>query len=177
VDAQRTSAFLASRLDPWRVVWNETGDESMSQTNPDPMRAASTSRLIDAPRERVFRAFSDPGLLAQWWGPAGFTSTFEEFDFRAGGEWRFVMHGPDGTNYPNASLFIHVNPPERIVFEHLSGHHFERRIRLSDEAGKTRVDWCQLFDTEAEFARVRDVVEPANEQNLDRLEALVATMS
>jgi uncharacterized protein YndB with AHSA1/START domain len=150
----------------------------MSQmSNPDPMRASIASRLIDAPRERVFRAFSDAELLAKWWGPEGFTSTFTEFDFRAGGEWRFVMHGPDGTDYSNVNLFVHVNPPERIVFEHLTDHHFEMTIRLSEQDGKTRLDWCQLFDTETEYARVRNVVDPANEQNLDRLEAVVAGMA
>ena len=134
------------------------------------------ARLIEAPRERVFRAFSDPELLAKWWGPKGFRSTFTEFDFRAGGEWRFVLHAPDGTERSNVILFVHVNPPERIVFEQLVDHHFEMTIRLNEQDGKTRLDWCQLFDTEAEYARVRSVVDPANEENLDRLEAVVAGM-
>jgi uncharacterized protein YndB with AHSA1/START domain len=140
------------------------------------MRASITARLIEAPRERVFRAFREPDLLAKWWGPTGFTSTFTEFEFRAGGEWRFVMHGPDGTDYSNVILFVHVNPPERIVFEHLSDHHFETTIRLTEQDGRTRLDWCQVFDTEAEYARVRSVVDPANEQTLDRLEAVVAEL-
>jgi uncharacterized protein YndB with AHSA1/START domain len=149
----------------------------MNEPNPDPMRASITSRLIDAPRERVFRAFGEPELVARWWGPEGFTSTFSEFDFRAGGEWRFVMHGPDGTDYSNVILFVHVNPPERIVFEHLSDHHFETTIRLTEQDGRTRLDWCQVFDTEAEYARVRSIVDPANEQTLDRLQAIVAELS
>src|SRR4051812_27530583 len=81
------------------------------------------SRLIDAPQERVFQAFADPARLARWWGPNGFTSTFEVFEFRAGGMWRFVMHGPDGTDYPNESVFVEVAACERVVFEHLSETH------------------------------------------------------
>src|SRR5688500_3516125 len=87
-------------------------------------RAFAHARWIDAPRERVFKAFSDPAHLARWWGPNGFTSTFHEFDLRPGGAWRFVMHGPDGANYPNESVFVEVVEPERIVFEHMSQHHF-----------------------------------------------------
>ncbi len=59
------------------------------------------SRLIDAPRERIFRALAEPDHLARWWGPNGFTSSFEIFEFRPGGAWRFVFRGPDGTQYPN----------------------------------------------------------------------------
>lgn len=66
-------------------------------------------RLVEAPRERVFKAFSDPARLARWWGPHGFGSTFHEFDLRPGGAWRFVMHGPDGANYPNQSVFVGIH--------------------------------------------------------------------
>jgi len=132
-----------------------------------------TSRLIDAPRERVFRAFSDPVHLAQWWGPTGFSSTFHEFDLRPGGAWRFVMHGPDGRNYRNDSVFLEVVPPERIVFEHLSGHHFLMTITFAAQGDSTLVGWRQVFDTAAECRRIASVVVPANEQNLDRLAAQV----
>jgi uncharacterized protein YndB with AHSA1/START domain len=132
-----------------------------------------TSRLIDASRERVFRAFSDPVHLAQWWGPTGFSSTFHEFDLRPGGAWRFVMHGPDGRNYRNESVFVEVAPPERIVFEHLSGHHFLMTITFVAQGDSTLVGWRQVFDTAAECRRIASFVIPANEQNLDRLAAQV----
>lgn len=127
------------------------------------------SRLIDAPRERVFRAFSDPAHLARWWGPNGFTSTFHEFDLRPGGAWRFVMHGPDGGNYPNESVFVDVAPPERIVFDHISDHHFRMTITFAAQGTKTLVGWRQVFDTAAERQRIAKFVVEANEQNLDRL--------
>lgn len=131
------------------------------------------SRLIDAPPERVYGAFSDPLRLARWWGPDGFSCTFSEFDLRPGGAWRFVMHGPDGQNYPNQSVFREVVAPERVVFEHLSDHHFEMTITFADHGGKTLVGWRQVFDTAAERERIAASVVPANEQNLDRLAAEV----
>lgn len=131
------------------------------------------SRLIDAPPERVFRAFSDPARLARWWGPDGFSSTFAEFDLRPGGRWRFVMHGPDGKNYPNESVFTEVVAPERVVLEHVVGHHFFLHITFAAQEGKTLVGWRQVFDTAEHKARIAPIVTPANEQNLDRLEAEV----
>ncbi|KAA0249155.1 MAG: polyketide cyclase [Acidobacteria bacterium] len=136
-------------------------------------RELATSRRIRAPRERVFAAFSDPGLLATWWGPAGFTNTFETFDLRPGGRWRFVMHGPDGRDYRNESVFVSVEPPRRVVFLHVSGHRFEMTITFEEEGEETVVGWRQLFESAAERNRVAEYAVAANEQNLDRLEAVV----
>lgn len=130
------------------------------------------SRLIDAPPDRVVRAFSQPDRLARWWGPDGFSSSFDTFELRPGGKWIFAMHGPDGIVYPNESVFREVTP-QRIVLDHLSGHHFELTITFTAQGGKTLVGWCQLFDTAAERERIAPFVTPANEQNLDRLEAEV----
>lgn len=132
------------------------------------------ARLIDAPRERVFRAFADPHHLARWWGPEGFSSSFEAFEFRPGGRWRFVMHGPDGTDYPNESVFLDIVAPERVVLEHLSeGHHFVMTITFTAQGDQTLVGWQQVFDTAAHRARIATFVQKANEQNLDRLAAEV----
>jgi len=136
-----------------------------------------TSRLFHAPRERVFRAFSDPAHLARWWGPKGFSSTFHEFDLRPGGAWRFVMHGPDGKDYPNESVFAEVLVPERIVFDHISGHHFRMTITFTAQGDQTLVGWRQVFDTAAERQRIAGVVVEANEQNLDRLAAEVLNVA
>jgi uncharacterized protein YndB with AHSA1/START domain len=143
-------------------------------------REIVSGRDIDAPREKVFKAFADPTHLARWWGPSGFTNTFEEFDFRPGGTWRFTMHGPDGpdgTDYPNRSVFLDIQEPSRIVFEHESPHAFRMTITLADEAGKTRIGWRMLFETAAERDRVARVAVPANEQNFDRLQAELAGMA
>jgi uncharacterized protein YndB with AHSA1/START domain len=137
-------------------------------------RELTTTRLLDATRERVFRAFSDGQQLAQWWGPNGFTNTFHEFDLRAGGTWRYVMHGPNGADYPNESVVVGVVEPERIVIEHVSAPRFQLTITLVPEAGKTRLTWRQRFPSAAECDKIRALAVPANEQNLDRLAAHLA---
>lgn len=127
------------------------------------------SRLLDAPVQQVFAAIADPVRLARWWGPSGFTSTFEVFEFRAGGRWRFVMHGPDGTDYPNQSRFLEIVASRQVVLEHFSGHHFILTITLMAQDAGTRVDWRQVFDTAEHRDSIASVVLEANEQNLDRL--------
>ena len=137
------------------------------------LRESFHSRLIDAPPEAVFACFADPTALAHWWGPAGFTSTFETFEFRNGGAWRLVMHGPDGANYNNESVFREIVPHERIVIDHLRDfHHFVLTVTFTPEGkNATRVGWRQVFDTAEELERIAPLIRPANEQNLDRLEA------
>src|SRR5512140_1283082 len=76
------------------------------------------SRLIGAPRERVFEAFTEVRHLSRWWGPEGFTTTTRAFAFRVGGEWDFVMHGPDGTDYQEWIVWTEISPPERIALRH-----------------------------------------------------------
>jgi len=88
------------------------------------MTTFRTSREIPAPAGDVFTAFADPNRLARWWGPAGFTSTFHRFEFVPGGRWVFTLHGPDGKNYPNESVFTAIDADRRIVIWHESGHQF-----------------------------------------------------
>jgi uncharacterized protein YndB with AHSA1/START domain len=136
------------------------------------------SRVIDASREQVFAAIADPARLARWWGPNGFSSTFEVFEFRPGGAWRLVLHAPDGADYANANRFADIVAPQRVVVEHLgSPHHFLLTITLAAQGARTLVGWQQVFDTAAEKQRVAAFVAPANEQNLDRLVAEVLRAS
>lgn len=136
----------------------------------DANREIVSTRVFDAPRERVFRAFGDPEQLKRWWGPAGFTNTLEAFDPRPGGAWRLVMHGPDGTDYHNESVFTEVVEPARVVFDHLEPvHRFRMTMTFDDEAGKTRLTWRMRFEFAEEAERVRGFVAAANEQNFDRL--------
>src|SRR5256885_16013882 len=76
------------------------------------------SRVIDAPRKLVFEAFTEVRHLSRWWGPEGFTTTTRSFEFRVGGEWDFVMHGPDGTDYQEWISWTEIAPPERIALRH-----------------------------------------------------------
>ncbi len=142
-------------------------------------REVVTDRVIDAPRDVVFRAFSEPRHLAQWWGPAGFTNTFHEFDLRPGGHWRFVMHGPDGADYENRSVFDEIVRPERIVFRHLHPpeHPFQMTILFIEQGDRTRLIWRMRHETAEKSAAVRAFVAPANEQNFDRLEVELAKMT
>lgn len=137
-------------------------------------REIVSTRVFGVPRERVFQAWTDPLQLARWWGPKGFTNTFEVFDPKPGGSWRFVMHGPDGTDYRNESRFIEVAEPERIVFRHITGPLFQATATFADEGGGTRITWRMLFDTVEAYEKVKVYAVDANEENFDRLEALLA---
>ena len=91
----------------------------MSPLTPDPGKVAhelSLTRLIDAPRTKVFRAWTEPALLSQWWGPHGMTTPLCEMQLWAGGLFRTVMSAPDGTEYPSQGVFLEIVAPERIVF-------------------------------------------------------------
>jgi uncharacterized protein YndB with AHSA1/START domain len=140
-------------------------------------RAIVSGRVIDAPRRKVFKAFADPTHLTRWWGPKGFRNTFEEFDFRSGGIWRFTMHGPDGTDHANRSVFLDILEPARIVIEHETPPVFRLTITLADADGKTRIDWHMLFESAEVRDRVATFAVAANEQNFDRLQAELQSMS
>ena len=122
-------------------------------------RVIEGARLIDAPRKLVFAAFTDPKHLAQWWGPNGFTTTTHSFEFRPGGVWRFVMHGPDGRDYQNRITFDETVAPERIVYRHTGGEDvepvgFTQTITFTDVGGKTRLTWRGVFPTTQDRAHV-----------------------
>jgi uncharacterized protein YndB with AHSA1/START domain len=137
-------------------------------------RSDITSRFIPAPRQRVFDAIADPMQLMRWWGPAGFHSTFDIFEPRPDGRWVFTLHGADGKDYPNLSAFSALEPGRRVVIRHLNGHLFDLTLRLEDEDGGTRIHWRQQFDELAEYQRIAAFVRGANEENLDKLQALIA---
>lgn len=128
-----------------------------------------TRRVLPHPREDVFAAFANPNVLARWWGPSGFTTTFEQFEFRAGGRWEYVMHGPDGTHHPNVSRLRELRMPATFVLEHVSAPRFVLTVTCTEQDGQTILRWVQAFEDAAVAARLRHIVEPANEQNLDRL--------
>lgn len=134
-----------------------------------------TSREIPAPPAAVFAAISDPARLARWWGPAGFTNTFSRCEFKTGGAWSFVMHGPNGANYPNESVFAEIDAPRKVVVQHLSEPKFSLTITLTSSATGTLVGWSQAFESPEVARRVEAIVVPANEQNLDRLAAEVSS--
>ena len=133
------------------------------------------TRVFNAPPTVVFRAFTDPDVLARWWGPAGSTNTFEEFAPEPGGLWRFVMHGADGRDYPMLNEFMELVPDERIVVQHhQEGHGFRLEMTYASEGPHTRLTWRIWFESAEEAERVRPYMSAANEQNFDRLAAELA---
>jgi uncharacterized protein YndB with AHSA1/START domain len=119
------------------------------------------SRLLDAPRELVWQAMTSPQHIENWWGPRGFTTTIEKMDVRVGGEWKHLMRGPDGTEYPNESVFTEVVAPKRISFSHSGGRKgapvvpFEATWTFDEpEPDKTKVTIRMVFPT----AKDRDMI-------------------
>jgi uncharacterized protein YndB with AHSA1/START domain len=122
-------------------------------------RAIIGTRVFDAPRALVFSVWTDPKHLAQWWGPHGFTTTTHSFEFRPGGVWRFVMHGPDGRDYQNRITFEEIVAPERIVYRHGGGGdvepvQFRTTVLLEELGSRTRITWRGEFPSAAERNRV-----------------------
>src|SRR3978361_2076614 len=95
-----------------------TGARQEAHTQPAADRAIVITRIIDAPPELVFEAFTEVRHLSQWWGPEGFTTTTRAFEFGVGGVWDFVMHGPDGTDYQEWISWTAITPSERIAMLH-----------------------------------------------------------
>jgi uncharacterized protein YndB with AHSA1/START domain len=130
----------------------------MSATTRGPATESATaerevviSRIIDAPRELVFEVFTEVRHLSQWWGPAGFTTTTRAFEFRVGGEWVFVMHGPDGTDYQEWICWSEIVPPERIALLHGEfrddPNAFESVLTFVPDGATTRIEMRTLFKT------------------------------
>jgi uncharacterized protein YndB with AHSA1/START domain len=135
------------------------------------------TRLINAPRNLVFEAWTDPKHLINWWGPDGFTNTFIETDIRKGGKWNFIMHGPDGTDWPNLIEYDEFVKPERLAYRHGSGvpndpEEFSVVVTFEDRNGKTFLTMRSIFKS-AEIRnmviREHGAIEGGN-QTLDKLE-------
>ena len=154
-----------------------------TMTNPSSTAAREivTTRLIDAPRELVFEAWTDPQHVAHWFGPDGFVTTTISMDVRPGGAWRFTMRGPDGKDWPNVVTYEEVVRPERLVYLHGDEKEpdmFHNTLTFDDEGGKTALTMRAVFKTAAArdfVARERGAVE-GGQQTISRLERYVRSM-
>ena len=129
------------------------------------------TRLLNAPCELVWEVFTNPEHIKNWWGPNGFTNTIFKMDVKPGGEWEFIMHGPDGTDYKNKSLFKEIVKPEKIVFEHVSGPKFTTTITFETQGKKTLLTWRMLFETTKELQQVvkQFKADEGLKQNIEKL--------
>jgi uncharacterized protein YndB with AHSA1/START domain len=146
-------------------------------------REIIVSRVFDAPRKLVFKAWTDPAHLINWWGPAGFTNTFYEIEIKPGGKWRFVMHGPNGMDFPNFILFTEVIAPERLEYYHGSSEEeepsFKVTVTFEEMGNKTKLTMHSIFPSAEErdmVVREYRALEGAN-QTLDKLELELSKMS
>ncbi len=133
-----------------------------------------TTRIFPVAPPALFRAFSDPAMLARWWGPVGFTNTITAYDFRSNGDWHVVMRGPDGTDCANDWRFLVVEPAVRLDLVHFGPmHRFWIRVSFAPEKGGTRLEWRMRFEHRSEHDKLRDFIATANEQSFDRLAAVL----
>jgi uncharacterized protein YndB with AHSA1/START domain len=142
-----------------------------SENNNIENRRLQSKILLKAPTDIVWEVWTNPEHIANWWGPNGFTNTINKMDFQEEGEWNLTMHGPDGKNYPNRSIFKEIIPFEKIVFEHFNPH-FITTVLFESKNSETFLDWSLLFDSEEMF----DIVVKAHKadqgqkENIEKLE-------
>ena len=153
-----------------------------AKAEPQAIREVTLTRVIAAPRERVFRAWTDPKHMAQWWGPKGFTNPVCEVDARPGGMIRIDRRAPVGVDYPMDGVFHEVIEPERLVFTSRAFAPDTNKtliralntVTFADEEGKTRLTVvARVMEVAPEFAAAAAGMEEGWSQSLERLQALV----
>jgi uncharacterized protein YndB with AHSA1/START domain len=138
-------------------------------------------RIVEAPRELVWQAWTQPEHIAKWWGPNGFSTTIHEMKVSVGGVWRFIMHGPNGMNFPNKIVFREVVKPERLVYDHSTDdgkniRDFQSTVTFADLGPKTKVVIRSRFDAKEVYeAALKYAIEGGN-QTLARLDQHVGGM-
>lgn len=122
-------------------------------------------RVYDAPVQAVWDAWTDPKQVAQWWGPRGFSLTTHSKDLRPGGIWHYTMHGPDGVDYPNKTLYLEVEPGRRLVYDHGGNDErapmFRVTVVFSEVGGKTKMDMTMTLPTPEAAEQARAFVKKA----------------
>jgi len=116
-------------------------------------RELRISRLLDAPVELVWEVWTNPEHIKNWWGPDGFTNTITKMEIKPGGEWNLIMHGPDGTDYKNKSVFKEIVKHKKFVYEHISGPKFLATVTFESRGNQTFLEWHMLFRTKEEFVQ------------------------
>ena len=123
------------------------GNDS-ANTAPTDDRELTVTRTVAAPRELVWRAWTEAERISGWWGPTGFSTTTHEMDLRPGGRWRYTMHGPDGVDYPNLVEYEEVVAPERLVYSHGSDEdpkQFRTTVTFNETTYETTITMRMVF--------------------------------
>jgi len=136
------------------------------------------SKTLNAPVELVWEAWTSADHIAQWWGPDGFTNTIHKMEIKPGGEWNLTMHGPDGTDYKNKSIFREVIQYKKIVYEHVSGPKFMATVEFTDRGEQTDIRWEMVFNTVEEFVQTVKTfkADEGLKQNIVKLDVYLGTM-
>jgi uncharacterized protein YndB with AHSA1/START domain len=192
----RTTSQAPQYLKGMEAGWTQSLDRLgdflgsvKGRSGPVPVPAAGSTadreiaavRIFDAPREIVWKMWTDPEHLVQWWGPRGFTTTVQEMHVKAGGEWRLTMRGPDGRDYHNRIIYREVKKPERLVYEHSPEKEsepvsFQTTVTFAEQGDKTRVGVTMLFPSIAARDHVANTYKAVEGlgQTLGRLEEKLA---
>ena len=110
-------------------------------------REIYAERILNASRELVWKVWTKPEHIAKWWGPDGFTNTIETMNVKKGGQWKFIMHGPDSIDYRNLITYIEVKEPELLIYEHGPSPKFVVTVIINEMNGKTKLSVRMAFDT------------------------------
>jgi PhnB protein len=129
------------------------------------------TRVLNAPIELVWEVWTNPQHIAKWWGPDGFNNTITKMEVKQGGEWDLIMHGPDGTDYKNKSVYKEIIKHRKIVYEHLSAPKFIATIEFDAQDEKTGIRWHMLFESREQFIQVVKTfkADEGLKQNMEKL--------
>lgn len=141
-------------------------------------REITSTRIINAPRELVFKVWTDPQHIAQWWGPNGFSITIHKMEVKPEGVWDFIMHGPDGTDFKNVNIFKEIVQPEKLVYEHANYPKHHTTVTFEEQGNKTKLTMRMIFESATELKEVVEKFKAVDgqQQTLNRLEGHLAEM-
>ena len=136
-------------------------------------------KTLNAPIDLVWEAFTRPEHIANWYGPEGFTTTIFKMEVKPGGEWNFIMHGPDGTDYDNKNRFKELVPLKKIVYEHVSYPPIEFTITFEDRGEQTHLRWHMVFASVEVFKDVikNNGADEGLKQNIEKLARYMSKLS
>jgi uncharacterized protein YndB with AHSA1/START domain len=145
-------------------------------TNFEQENVITSTRIFNVPQYALYHAWANPNQIINWWGPHGFTNTFHQHELKPGGKWSFIMHGPDGKDYPNECLFIKVEEPVLLSWYHLSKPEFQVVANFYQiDENQSRVVFKMIFNDEETVNNLRAFITEKNEENFDKLEKVLLT--